>query len=68
MTYSVLGDWTVNKMETAMGEPVYSVQGMMEQKVLSANADKKTTTVYRVNAKVAADGKITELNLQKQRQ
>lgn len=68
MTYSVLGDWTVNKMETAMGEPVYSVQGMMEQKTLSANADKKTTTVYRVNAKVAADGKITELNLQKQRQ
>ena len=40
----------------------------MEQKTLSANAEKKTTTVYRVNAKVAADGKITELNLQKQRQ
>ncbi len=68
LTLRVLGDWTVTKAETAMGEPVYTLQVMMEQKVLSAQADKQVTAIYRVNAKVAADGKIIELNLQKQRQ
>ncbi|MGN0282793.1 MAG: zinc ribbon domain-containing protein [Prevotella sp.] len=63
--YRMNNDWKIEKTDDGMGGFSYTVNFSTDQTVEKSNEEGASLTTYRVSAKVSADDKITELNMQR---
>jgi hypothetical protein len=65
LVFTLNNDWHIDKQEAAPDQYTYSVDFSVDQKTERTDAAKERFCTYKVQAKISADGKISELNMKK---
>lgn len=65
ITFRTNDDWKIAKQEAADGGYEYSVTFSVDQKTDRTDTSKETFCTYKVTAKVSADAKIADFNMQR---
>lgn len=58
-------DWKIEKLDLGTGECCYVVDFSVDEKIQRTDESNETFSSYKVNAKVSAGGKITDLNMKR---
>lgn len=65
ITFRTNNDWKIEKQDLGTGECSYVVDFSVDEKIERTDQSLSSLVSYKVNAKVSANGKITDLNMKK---